>query len=75
MDANLIYQDETYAIRGAIYEVYKLLGTGFLEEVYQNALEEELTSAHILKSIFAAVFCSLPTGESIAAEISQAFIP
>ena len=38
----LIYQEESYAIRGAVYEVYKVLGTGFLEEVYQNALEEEL---------------------------------
>ena len=36
MDTNLIYEDETYAIRGAIYEVYKTLGTGYLEEVYQN---------------------------------------
>jgi hypothetical protein len=41
MNTDLIYEDETYAIRGAIYEVYKSLGTGYLEEVYQNALEEE----------------------------------
>ena len=47
MDTNLIYEDETYAIRGAIYEVYKSLGTGYLEEVYQNAIEEELTLRHI----------------------------
>ena len=38
----LRFEDETYAIRGAIYEVYKTLGNGFLEEVYQKALEEEL---------------------------------
>ena len=38
MNTDLIYEDETYAIRGAIYEVYKSLGTGYLEEVYQNAL-------------------------------------
>jgi len=30
MDANLMYEDETYAIRGAIYEVYKTLGAGYL---------------------------------------------
>ena len=42
-----MYEDETYAIRGAIYEVYKTLGAGYLEEVYQNALEEELTLRHI----------------------------
>ena len=44
MDEKLIYEGETYAIRGAIFEVYKTLGDGYLEEVYQNALEEELRS-------------------------------
>ena len=38
----LVFEDETYAIRGAIYEVYKNLGSGFLEAVYQEALEIEL---------------------------------
>lgn len=38
-----IYQDETFALRGAIFEVYETLGSGYLEEIYQNALEEELT--------------------------------
>ena len=42
MENELICEDETYAIRGAVYEVYKTLGNGYLEEVYQNALEEEL---------------------------------
>ena len=39
---NLIYPEESYAIRGAIYEVYRHLGNGFLEDVYQIALEHEL---------------------------------
>ena len=39
----LFYQEETYAIRGAIYEVYKTLGPGFLEAIYQEALEKELS--------------------------------
>ena len=39
----LIYETESYAIRGAIFEVYSILGSGYLEEVYQNALEEEFT--------------------------------
>ena len=47
MDKNLIYDEETFAIRGAIYEVYKTLGAGYLEEIYQNALEEELSLQHI----------------------------
>lgn len=42
MEEKLIYEEETYAIRGAIFEVYKTLGDGYLEEVCQNALEEEL---------------------------------
>ena len=39
---DLIYADEVYAIQGAIYEVYKNVGTGFLESVYQECLEMEL---------------------------------
>jgi len=38
----LIYSDETYAIRGACFEVYKTLGSGFLESVYQECLGIEL---------------------------------
>ena len=71
MNTDLIYEDETYAIRGAIYEVYKSLGTGFLEEVYQNALEEELTLRHIP---FVAESCSLLVVECVAADISRASI-
>ena len=37
MDEKLIYEEETYAIRGAIFEVYRILGDGYLEEVYQIA--------------------------------------
>jgi GxxExxY protein len=32
----------TYAIRGAVFEVNKVLGPGFLERVYENALLFEL---------------------------------
>ena len=34
--------DITYAINGAIFEVYKILGPGFLEKVYEKALLYEL---------------------------------
>ena len=34
--------DITYHIRGAIYEVYKALGPGLLEAVYEEALTYEL---------------------------------
>ena len=39
--SNLIYEDETFAIRGAVFEVYKEMGCGFLEAVYQECLERE----------------------------------
>ena len=42
MAAELMYEDETYAIKGAVFEVYKTMGVGFLEAVYQECLEEEL---------------------------------
>jgi len=34
--------DLTYEINGAVYEVNKVLGSGFLEKVYENALVSEL---------------------------------
>ena len=37
----LLYNNETYAINGAIFQVYNTLGHGFLEAVYQEALEIE----------------------------------
>ena len=37
----LLFEDETYKIRGAIFEVYKEIGAGFLEAVYQECLEKE----------------------------------
>ena len=39
----MIYEEEGYAIRGAVIEVAKTLGVGFAEEVYQEALEMELS--------------------------------
>ena len=39
--AALKYEGESYKIRGAVYEVYRETGCGFLEAVYQECLERE----------------------------------
>jgi GxxExxY protein len=44
---DLIFEKETYAIRGAVFEVYEEMGCGFLEAVYQECLEKELRKQSI----------------------------
>jgi GxxExxY protein len=39
----LLFENETYAVRGAVFEVYSEMGSGFLEAVYQECLEKEFT--------------------------------
>jgi len=43
----LKYEEESYRIRGAVFEVYREMGCGFLEAVYQECLEKELARAGI----------------------------
>ena len=45
--SNLFYRDESYKIRGALFAVHNELGCGFLERVYQDALEVELRLRNI----------------------------
>jgi GxxExxY protein len=42
MNTDLLFKDEVYAIVGAAIEVHRELGSGYLESVYQEALEMEL---------------------------------
>jgi GxxExxY protein len=39
---DLIYKQEFYEIKSACIEIKNILGTGFLEKVYENALKIEL---------------------------------
>ena len=43
----LIHADETHALLGACFEVYREKGCGFLEAVFQECLELELASRGI----------------------------
>lgn len=38
---NLLFEEETFRIRRAVFEVSRELGTGFLEAIYQEALALE----------------------------------
>ncbi|SFE58726.1 GxxExxY protein [Thermoflexibacter ruber] len=44
---DLIYKDESYQIIGACMEVHSILGRGFLEIVYKDALEHEFKLRNI----------------------------
>jgi GxxExxY protein len=37
----IIYKEESYKIMGACFEVYKEMGCGYLEAVYQECLQKE----------------------------------
>jgi GxxExxY protein len=45
--SELICKDEVYAVVGAAIEVYNVMGSGFLEPVYQEVLEIELAARSI----------------------------
>lgn len=44
---NVIFSDLSYEIMGAIFEVHKELGPGFVESVYEKALIEEFAKKGI----------------------------
>jgi GxxExxY protein len=43
----MMYRDEVFRIQGAIFEVNRVLGAGFLEAVYQEALALEFVDRQI----------------------------
>lgn len=46
-NSGILYKDESYLIIGAAMEVHKVLGCGFIEPVYQDALAVELSNRNI----------------------------
>ena len=45
--SNILYKEESYAIVGALFDVYNHLGGGFSEIVYKDALEYELKTLNV----------------------------
>lgn len=43
----LLYEEESFVIRGAVFEVYKEMGCGYREPVYQECMERELINSKI----------------------------
>ncbi|MEZ6130012.1 MAG: GxxExxY protein [Planctomycetaceae bacterium] len=41
--SDLLFEEESYVLRGAAFEVYKEQGCGFLERVYQECMEIKLS--------------------------------
>ena len=44
---DILFKEECYKIQGAVFEVYREMGCGFLEAVYQECLERELSSCGV----------------------------
>jgi GxxExxY protein len=44
---DLLFREEVFRIQGAIFEVYRALGPGFLEGVYQECLTIELAERSV----------------------------
>ena len=65
------YKVETYNIRGAIFAVHNELGNGFLERVYQDALEYEFKERGIpyeREKLIQIMYKGKPLGEPYRAD-------
>jgi len=47
VENKILFKQECYDIQGAVYEVYREMGCGFLEAVYQECLHREFTNRNI----------------------------
>ena len=48
MTKEIWYREECYQIQGAVFDVYREMGCGFLQVVYQECLSKELSMRGIL---------------------------
>ena len=46
-DNKLLFPDESFAIRKVVFDVNREMGSGFVEAVYQECMERELTEKRI----------------------------
>lgn len=44
----ILYKDECYLVQGAVFEVYKEIGSGFVESVYQLSRKRSERSRYTL---------------------------
>ena len=66
-----LYQEESYKIRGAVFAVHNELGCGFLERVYQDALENEFKERGIpyeREKLIQIMYKDKPLGEPYRAD-------
>ena len=68
----ILYKDESYRIMGACFEVYKQMGCGFLEPVYQECLSLEFEEQEIVFVAQTSLELKLQ-GTKAAAELCAGF--
>ena len=69
--SGFIYKEESYAIHGALFAVHRELGVGFLERVYQDALEYEFRERGIpyeREKLIQVMYKGKPLGEHYRAD-------
>ncbi len=69
--SNVFYKEESYLIGGAIIAVHKELGCGYLERVYQDALEYEFKLRNIpyeREKLIQIMYKGQPLGEPYRAD-------
>ena len=72
MIEDLLYKEECYKINGSLFSVYKQLGSGFLEAVYQEALEYQLRKDGIpfeSQKLIQIYYDGIPLRQSYKADI------